>query len=44
MPEAMWVLEVEKLGPFIVTMDARGNSRYEQVKAAGFEKVKQLYG
>jgi fumarate hydratase subunit beta/L(+)-tartrate dehydratase beta subunit len=44
MPEAMWVLEVEKLGPFIVTMDAQGNSRYDQVKAAGHAKVKELYG
>jgi fumarate hydratase subunit beta/L(+)-tartrate dehydratase beta subunit len=44
MPEAMWVLEVERLGPFIVTMDCRGGSRYQEVKAAGFQKIKQLYG
>jgi fumarate hydratase subunit beta/L(+)-tartrate dehydratase beta subunit len=44
MPEAMWVLEVEQLGPFIVTMDAQGNSRYDQVKAAGREQIKQIYG
>jgi fumarate hydratase subunit beta/L(+)-tartrate dehydratase beta subunit len=44
MPEAMWVLDVERLGPFVVTMDARGDSRYDQVKAAGHAKVKELYG
>lgn len=29
MPEAVWVLEVEKLGPLVVAMDARGNSLFE---------------
>jgi fumarate hydratase subunit beta/L(+)-tartrate dehydratase beta subunit len=33
MPEAMWVLETERFGPFVVTMDAHGNSRYDDVKA-----------
>lgn len=42
--EAMWVLEVENLGPFVVTMDAQGNSRYDQIKAAACEKIKELYG
>lgn len=32
MPEAMWVLEAEKFGPFVVTMDCKGNSRYDNVK------------
>lgn len=32
MPEAMWVLEVEKFGPFIVTMDAHGHSHYDEIK------------
>jgi tartrate/fumarate subfamily iron-sulfur-dependent hydro-lyase beta chain len=33
MPEAMWVLETEKFGPFIVTMDSHGNSRYDDIRA-----------
>ena len=31
-PEASWILEVEKFGPLIVTMDAKGNSFYEKKK------------
>lgn len=42
MPEAMWVLEVESFGPFIVTMDAHGNSIYEEVKEKARNKVKGL--
>ncbi len=31
-PEAVWILEVEKFGPLIITMDANGNSFYEKKK------------
>jgi fumarate hydratase subunit beta len=31
MPEALWVVEADNLGPMIVAMDANGNSIYEQV-------------
>jgi tartrate/fumarate subfamily iron-sulfur-dependent hydro-lyase beta chain len=36
-PEAVWVLEAEKLGPLIVAIDAKGNSIYDEVnkKVAG---------
>jgi hydro-lyases, Fe-S type, tartrate/fumarate subfamily, beta region len=44
MPEAMWELEVEKFGPFIVTMDNKGNSRYEDVKGAANRKIEEIYG
>jgi fumarate hydratase subunit beta/L(+)-tartrate dehydratase beta subunit len=44
MPEALWVLEAESFGPFIVTMDSLGNSRYDDVRAAGTARIKQLYG
>lgn len=44
MPEAMWVLEVERFGPFIVTMDAQGNSRYDEVKETAYQKIKEIYG
>jgi len=30
-PEAVWILEVEKLGPLIVAIDSKGNSLYEEV-------------
>jgi fumarate hydratase subunit beta len=30
-PEAVWVLRVEKLGPLIVSMDSHGKSLYEDV-------------
>ncbi len=32
MPEAVWVLEVERFGPCVVAIDAHGNSLYEEVK------------
>lgn len=32
MPEAMWALETEHFGPFVVTMDCKGYSRYDNVK------------
>jgi fumarate hydratase subunit beta/L(+)-tartrate dehydratase beta subunit len=44
MPEAMWALNVEKMGPFIVTMDCNGNSRYDLVKEVASEKLKDIYG
>jgi len=44
MPEAMWVLETEEFGPFIVTMDAYGNSRYDDVKQTATQRIKEIYG
>lgn len=32
MPEAMWVLYAESLGPLIVTIDAEGNNMFEENK------------
>lgn len=32
MPEALWILHVEKFGPFAVTMDAKGKSVYRDLK------------
>lgn len=39
MPEAMWVLKVHRFGPFVVTMDSRGNSRYEDVKESAARAI-----
>ncbi|MCF0253155.1 MAG: fumarate hydratase C-terminal domain-containing protein [Duodenibacillus sp.] len=32
MPEAMWPLQGKKFGPFLVTMDSHGASRYDEVR------------
>ena len=42
MPEAMWVLEADKFGPFVVTMDCKGNSRYNDVKAKAREIAEDI--
>ncbi len=34
MPEAIWILEAENLGPLVVGIDAHGNSIYENVDEA----------
>ncbi|MBO3801995.1 MAG: FumA C-terminus/TtdB family hydratase beta subunit [Thermoproteota archaeon] len=31
-PEAMWVLEVEKFGPIVVAIDSFGNNIYDEIK------------
>lgn len=43
MPEAMWVLEAGKFGPFIVTMDAHGNSRYDKIKSEARKAADKAY-
>jgi fumarate hydratase subunit beta/L(+)-tartrate dehydratase beta subunit len=42
MPEAMWVMDVEEFGPFIVTMDCSGGSTYADVRAAGAAAIAAL--
>ena len=32
MPEAMWPLQAKHFGPFLVTMDSYGRSRYDEVR------------
>ncbi len=32
MPEAMWPLQAKHFGPFLVTMDSHGRSRYDEVR------------
>lgn len=44
MPEAMWELEAEEFGPLIVTMDAQGNSRYDDLKESATATIKEIYG
>lgn len=42
MPEAVWTLEVERFGPFIVTMDAEGNSRYDSVRQHARKVIQEI--
>lgn len=42
MPESVWVLEVENIGPFIVTMDCKGNSLYQTLKDEAYQKLEGL--
>lgn len=41
--QAMWVLEVEKFGPFIVECDTQGESLFEQVNDEINDKFLKLY-
>lgn len=41
--QAMWVLEVENMGPFIVDSDLRGNSLFEQANEEVSKGLDKLY-
>lgn len=41
--QAIWVLEVEKFGPFLVESDLRGNSLFEQSKREIDQNIEGLY-
>ena len=42
-PEAMWVIEVEKF-PVVVTMDAHGNSLHQQIEAQSHQVLQKVIG
>ncbi len=42
-PEAMWVIEVEKF-PVVVTMDAHGNSLHQQIEAQSHQVLQKMIG
>ena len=42
-PEAMWVIEVERF-PVMVTMDSHGGSLHEEIEAKSQAKMKELLG
>jgi len=42
-PEALWMLEVEKFGPLVVTIDSYGNNLYEQVAKKVEQKKPIIY-
>ena len=41
--QAMWVLEVENFGPFLVESDLKGNSLFEQENRAVNENLGKVY-
>lgn len=42
MPEALWVLEVEKFGPLIVSMDSKNNSLHDCLKQKAYEVIEKI--
>ena len=47
MPEAIWIIEAEKLGPLTVAIDTHGNSMYADVDVkvkANIDKAKKKLG
>ncbi|MGI6453687.1 MAG: FumA C-terminus/TtdB family hydratase beta subunit [Syntrophomonadaceae bacterium] len=42
MPEAMWVLDVEEFGPFIVTMDTAGGNVHSMLREKAYEQIESL--
>jgi fumarate hydratase subunit beta len=43
MPEALWILEVERFGPLIVAIDAAGENLFERVKAGVEQNRQKVY-
>ena len=41
-PEAVWVFNVEEFGPLVVTMDAHGNSIYDEVDEKAKDNLEKL--
>jgi len=41
MPEAVWMLEVEKMGPLVVAIDSHGRSLYEKVNKEADARLKE---
>lgn len=42
MPEALWIVEAQGLGPLVVAMDAHGNSLYDEVSAGVEDNLARL--
>jgi fumarate hydratase subunit beta len=43
MAEAMWIFDVEKFGPVIVTIDSKGNSLHDRVNSEVRSNAQHLY-
>ena len=42
MPEAVWIFEVERFGPLLVTMDSHGGNLYKQLEPAIAENMEKI--
>ncbi len=42
-PEALWVFNVERFGPLIVSMDSHGRSLYKEVEERARERLKDYF-
>jgi fumarate hydratase subunit beta len=43
MAEAMWIFDVERFGPVVVTIDSKGNSLHEKVAREVRDNVQHIY-
>jgi fumarate hydratase subunit beta len=43
MPEALWIMEVNRFGPLIIAIDSHGSNLYEQVKYSVKQNQKEIY-
>lgn len=43
MPEAIWVMEFNELGPLIVGIDSKGRNVFEEIKEKTKQRVEDLY-
>ncbi|MHA1992694.1 MAG: FumA C-terminus/TtdB family hydratase beta subunit [Candidatus Hodarchaeales archaeon] len=43
MPEALWIMEVERFGPLIIAIDSHGSNLYDQVKSEVEKNQKEIY-
>ncbi|MHA1969338.1 MAG: fumarate hydratase C-terminal domain-containing protein, partial [Candidatus Hodarchaeales archaeon] len=43
MPEALWIMEVERFGPLIIAIDSHGSNLYDQVKIEVEQNQKKIY-
>jgi len=43
MAEAMWIFEVKRFGPVIVTIDSKGNSLHERLNRDVRNNVQRIY-
>ncbi len=43
MPEALWIMEVERFGPLIVSIDATGENLFEQVRTKVEQNRTKIY-
>lgn len=42
-PEAVWKLSVERLGPLVVTIDAKGNSLHAKVEMSAKRRLEKIF-